>query len=80
MAGALVGDGVSDMLEVEGLLGGDPKDVVLGKLAIRTPDSLAGEPEPSAGPGIAVVHDELALLVLDLGVVGGNALVGQPDV
>ena len=69
-----------EVLDEEGLFGGEAEDVVLGDPAVLAPDALGGQPQPGAGPGVAVVHNEAALLVLDLGVVGGDALVEEADV
>jgi len=77
---ALVANLFGDVLNIEGLLGGDPEDIILGEPAVGTAHPLAGEPQPGPSPGVAVVHDKLALLVLDLCVVGGYALVGESDV
>ena len=73
-------DLLGEILNKEGLLGGDAKDIVFADPAILTPDSLAGQPQPGARPGVAVIHHKAPLLVLDLGVVGGYALVEEPDV
>jgi hypothetical protein len=71
-------DGLSDILYVKGLLRGYSEDVVLAEFSINASHPLAGQSQPGARPCVAVVHDELTLLILDFCVVGGDALVHEP--
>lgn len=79
LAASVEGHRFSDVLDQEGLLGGNTDDVVLRQLPVLTADAFAAEPQPCSRTCVAVVHHEASLLVLDFGVIGADALIGEPN-
>lgn len=73
-------DALGDVLNQEGFFGGNADDIHARKPAVCAPDALTGQPQPSAGARVAVIHDKPSLFILYLGVVGGDTLVAQPNV
>jgi hypothetical protein len=76
LAASVEGHRVSDVLNQEGLLGGNADDIVFGQLPVLTAYSFATESQPCSSTCVAVVHHKTSLLILDFRMIRADTLIG----